>query len=140
MGKRLDALKVRTIRGVKLTLLSALLVGCVLLVGAVFALSAPADVPYSNDEFTVANSSDGEQVVITYEVSTTVKENADKQIRKERMDEMQRVSACANARLDAYIQSNSREQVESANLQEVVISCETDDVSVENIRVAGDVV
>ena len=50
------------------------------------------------------------------------------------------VSAFANARLDGRIQENSKERVDNANLQEVVISCETDDVSIERIQVAGGMV
>jgi len=111
-----------------------------LIAGAAMAYTAPDDVAYSNDEFTVANSSDGQQTVVTFEVTTSLKENADTQTRKERMDGMNRVTACANARLDGYIQENSKERVENVNLQEVVISCETGDVSVENIQVAGGLV
>lgn len=111
-----------------------------ILAGAAAAYSAPAEQTYSEDHFTVANSSNGEQVVITYEVSTSIKENADKETRKAAMQSMSEVGTCANAALDEYIQSHTKQKVENVNLQEVVITCRQDGVEVENIRVAGGVV
>lgn len=128
------------VHALKVTMAAAVAIGFVLMLGALVAATAPADVTYSNDEFTVANSSDGEQVVITYEVETTLKEDASKSERKQAMDTMAEVSACTNARLDGYIQDNSKERVENVNLEEITISCEKDGVSVERIQVAGGMV
>lgn len=119
----------------RITAGTVLMIG--LMVGALLLLSVavPQDVTYSQDEFTVANSSHGEPVTITYEVTTSVPANADDKTRKNRIDTMNQVSACANARLDAHINEHSKYALKNQNLQEVVNSCETGDVKLERVVV-----
>lgn len=129
-----NALSQKAMDWLRITAGTVLMIGLAIGVILLLAAAAPQETAYSQDYYTVTESSGGEPVLVAYETTTRVSDDAETADRKERIDELDRVAACANARLDGYIQDNSKEQVESANLQEVVITCETSDVKLDNVE------
>jgi len=123
-----------------------LIIGTFIIIGVVVialvvagSIAAPQETTYSNDHFTVAESSDGESVLVTYEVETGLSDATELAERRDRMNDMSLVSACANERLDTYIEFNTQDEVENGNLDELVASCETGDVSLGNVTVSKSV-
>lgn len=131
-GSALDTL----VRKLKLAAMLLGLTSLILVTALVISAAGPADKTYSQDHFTVANTTDGEQVIVTYEVTTTLSENADTEERHNRMRTMDAAASCANGNLDAYIETHTEAQVQGADLREIVVGCQLDDVSVERLTVA----
>jgi len=106
-----------------------------LLTVAVMAYSTPTHT-FSNDHYTVANSTDGENVIVTYEVAFEKHGEMDTADRKAAMDNMALAQSCANERLDAYIESHTAEEVRNGNLAEITVDCGNEYISIERVDTA----
>jgi len=124
-----------------LRILLGLIVIIVLLIAAanVMAVTTPQHT-YSNDHFTVANTTDGEQVMVTYEVVFEHRGEMSTADRKSAIDNMALAQSCANERLDSWIQSHTAAQAQNSNLAEITTQCGNDDISIEQVKTSQDLI
>jgi len=115
---------------VKITIGIGVVLLFLLLLGAVAAYSTPTHT-FSNDHYTVANSTDGEQVVVTYEVNFEKHGDMSTADRKQAMDNMKLAQSCANERLDAWLQTHSKDEARGSNLAEITVECGNEHIGIE---------
>ena len=119
----------------KLTLGFGVLLAFLLIAGAVMAYSTPTHT-FSNDHYTVANSTDGESVIVTYEVAFEKHGEMSDADRKAAMDNMALAQSCANERLDAWLQSHTADEARNSNLEEITVQCHTEYITIERVDTA----
>ncbi len=120
----------------RITLAIAILIGLLVIIGAAVAFSIPTHT-FANDHFTVANSTDGEQVIVTFEVTFEHFGEMDTADRKRAMHDMALAQSCTNQKLDNYIESHTKQKVRGADLREVTVGCEDRDISIERVVVSN---
>lgn len=111
------------------------LLAFLLLAVAVMAYSTPTHT-FSEDHYTVANSTDGEDVIVTFEVQYEKHGEMDTADRKAAMDNMNLAQSCANEKLDAYIQSHTADEARNSNLEEITVQCHTEHITIERVQTA----
>ena len=123
------------IDALRITLGISVLLGFLVIIGAVMAVSTPTHT-FTNDHYTVANSTDGENVIVTFEVTFEHRGEMSTADRKAAMDNMALAQSCANERLDEYIASHSAKEVRNGNLVEITVGCGNNDISIERVVTA----
>jgi hypothetical protein len=122
-----------TVSMVKTTLALLLVVGGIMLIGAVAAYTTPTHT-FSDDHYTIANTTDGEEVVVTFEIVYERVGDMDTADRKRAMDNMNLAQSCTNERLDAHIESHTADEVRGSNLSEITADCGNEYITVERVN------
>lgn len=104
----------------------------IVLLSWAFATTTPTNT-FSNDHFTVANSTDNESVTVTYEVVFEKEGEMNDADRKDAMDSMSLAQSCANERLDEYIETSTASEVRNANFAEITAECDDGQVTIERV-------
>lgn len=102
---------------------------------AVMAYGGPTHT-FSDDHYTVANSTDGEDVIVTFEVQYEKHGEMDTADRKAAMDNMNLAQSCANERLDAWLQTHTADEARNSNLEEITVQCHTEHITIERVDTA----
>ena len=123
------------VHGLKMLTLFTVIVLCIGLVASVFAYTTPTHT-FSEDHYTVANSTDGERVLVTFEVVFEKRGEMDTADRKAAMDNMNLAQSCANERLDAWLQSHTADEARNSNLEEITVQCHTEYITIERVDTA----
>jgi len=123
------------IDALRITLGISVLLGFLVIIGAVMAVSTPTHT-FTNDHYTVANSTDGENVIVTFEVTFEHRGEMSTADRKAAMDNMALAQSCANERLDTWLQNHTAEEARNGNLAEITVGCGNDHISIERVVTA----
>lgn len=127
-GRLIDVIE-EAIHLMKVGLVITFFVGMVLIIGLVF--SAPmVEYTFTQDHFTVANTTDGSAVIVTYDVTFEDSGEMNDAAQKDAMDEMALVSSCANEKLDTWIQNHTLDEAMHSNLEELTIQCHEENIEV----------
>lgn len=102
--------------------------------GATMAYNEPTHT-FSEDHFTVANTTDGEEVIVAYEVGFEKHGEMSGSEKETAMYEMDMAASCANEKLDEWLQSHSSTEARNSNLEEITISCHSEHITIDRVNI-----